>query len=154
MEICGKNIGTACNNDSRHCSCTYINAERLFPGKTVILKEFLPKEEYFALLNKIDIAIFDTDRQIALGNIHTLIKNNVKLYLSETGVMYDYFLDNGVYVQGIKKLLLEDFNQFISVPPYDYNEKFKNWLEARLDYQAKIKQWENIFSEIKLQLEK
>ena len=43
------------------------------------LRSFMPKDEYFELLDRIDIAIFQTYRQCGLGNIYQMIFRNVKL---------------------------------------------------------------------------
>ena len=47
-------------------------AKRIFGDKVIILSDFIPKEEYFELMERIDIALFNTKRQSGLGNIYRL----------------------------------------------------------------------------------
>ena len=69
-------------------------AQKLFPGKTIVLNDFMKADEYFKLTKRIDIAIFDTKRQCGLGNINRMICRNVKLYMPKESVMYKYFREN------------------------------------------------------------
>lgn len=127
-------------------------AEEHFPGKVICLREMLPKTEYFALLKRVDIAIFDTPRQIALANINHLIFQNVKLYLSPEGVMYQYFLNHGVPVQNTASLSDCSFEALTEyVPPHD-EESFRLYIRSLSNKQVHIDAWTKIYDELRNQL--
>lgn len=125
-------------------------AEKLFPSKTICLREFLPKEEYFELIRKVDIAIFDTTRQIALGNINRMIFRNVKLYLDGDGVMYNYFLSKGVPIQNTVNLKDITFEEFKSPPVIEDKERFMKYIESSTDLTWKVEAWRNIYNTLKI----
>ena len=124
-------------------------AEELFPKKVICLREMLPKEEYFKLINRVDIAIFETTRQIALGNINRMIFRNVKLYLSKDGVMYDYFLENGIPLQDtetLNNITIEELKE--RVRSHDILS-FNNYIKGLSDLDQKICLWQNIYNKLK-----
>jgi len=55
--------------------------EALFGCKFIALREFMKFDEYAEFLSKIDIAIFNHNRQQAMGNITTLLGMGKKVYL-------------------------------------------------------------------------
>jgi hypothetical protein len=80
--------------DSQYADRVQAHAEKLFPGKVICLRQMLAPADYFAHLARVDIGIFDTHRQIALGNIQRMLFRNVKLYLPEL----KYCGDNGAMI--------------------------------------------------------
>lgn len=48
-------------------------ATQLFKDKVVCIREMMDKDDYMKFLSAIDIAIFNTTRQIGLGNITPLL---------------------------------------------------------------------------------
>lgn len=65
--------------------------EKIFGDKFFPLTEFLPPEKYGTYLNSIDIAIFNNDRQQALGNIYALLYLNKKVYIRSDTSMWPHF---------------------------------------------------------------
>ena len=127
-------------------------ANILFPGKVTILKDFIPEKQYFDLLDRVDIAIFDTERQCALGNIHMLNFKNKKIYLSEQGVMYRFFIDEGVPVEkceDIPSMSFEDFSRPLVISD---NDKFSNYLHWISDIEPCRKMWDKIFIDLEKEL--
>lgn len=119
-------------------------ANNHFPGKIIILTEMLPKDQYFELLKRVNVAIFNTERQIGLGNINSLLQNNVKVYLREDGVMYQYFLDNGQPVEKISNIEKESFEQFISAPKVDEKKRDDYW-KKQSSMERKVELWKNVY---------
>ena len=62
-----------------------------------ILK-FLPSNEYSELLSKVDIAIFNHEKQQALGNLIHLLGYGKKVYINHSSDFYKMFLDMGVKI--------------------------------------------------------
>ena len=124
-------------------------AEREFPGKVIALRKFMPKEEYFKLIEKVEIAIFDTDRQCALGNIERFIFRNVKVYLSENGVMYKYFFDLGVPVQKCESINKLSFEEFIIQPTIKNRELFMKYIKSLSSIDQTVEKWTYIYESLR-----
>lgn len=124
-------------------------AEKEFPGKVIALREFVPEEEYFKLIEKVGIAIFDTDRQCALGNIERLVFRNVKVFLSENGVMYRYFSDLGVPVQKCESIDKLSFKEFIERPPIKNKENFMNYIKSLSCIDQTVEKWTYIYESLR-----
>lgn len=120
-------------------------AQELFGEKAIILKDFMPKADYFNLLSRVDIAIFNTDRQIGLANINSLLKKNVKLFLSRNGVMYPYYKETGATVvpyDEVKNMTFEQFSSIICPDP-----KFEDYLNSYYDYRGNVGFWKKIYDD-------
>ncbi len=128
----------------------YANA--LFPGKVIVLRDFMPKEEYFKLTQKISIAIFDTERQCGLGNINRLNFRNVKVYLSEKGPMYKYFREKGVPVEKYENIKTMSFEDFIQPLQTTEKEKFNSYINELSSIDVAVNQWREIYESMRLSL--
>jgi dTDP-N-acetylfucosamine:lipid II N-acetylfucosaminyltransferase len=86
--------------------------EKLFGDKFKPLVDFLPPAEYARILNSVDIAVFNHNRQQALGNIKTLLYLGKKVYIRKDVTTWDYFERIGITVYdtyGMDKLSFEEF---------------------------------------------
>ena len=131
-----------------------IKAEEMFPGKNICLREFMPFNEYIQFLNNVDIVIYNSKRQIALGNIYEAIANNTKIYLPCEGQMYPYFKEKGVPVQKLEDLAQCTFENFLTDCKIEDKESFNEYIEflSNIDIQADY--WKNIFDDLRVRLEK
>ena len=121
-------------------------AENMFKEKAYPLMEFMPADQYFDICNGVDIAVFNTYRQAGLGNIHRLIWNRVKVYLPKDSVMYKYFKGCGVPVQAIEQIASESFEEFISDPVVEDEEKYTNFLRSLSEIKWKVEKWREIYN--------
>lgn len=78
--------------------------KELFGNKFSALQDFMPRKEYEELLKKIDIAIFNHDRQQALGNIITLLGFGKKVYIRNNLTHWDFFVGIGVSINNISDI--------------------------------------------------
>ena len=124
-------------------------AKNTFGDKVLILREFLPYNEYSQLLTKVSIAVFNTERQCGLGNIHLLNFRNVKLFLSGNGVMYSYFLSNGVPVQKYEDIKDMTFKEFIKVIKTDDKEKFDKYIYSLSNIDQSVCKWNDIWENLR-----
>lgn len=129
-------------------------AENYFPKKTIILKDFMERDNYYKLLSRVSIAIFDTERQCGLGNIHRLTFRNVKIFLSETGTMYSYFLSRGVPVEKCEDIFNMSFEQLIKVPEVKDEGEFRKYINERMDTNWAVSLWNNIYNDMRKDLDK
>lgn len=123
--------------------------EDVFPNKYIILKDFIPKEEYFRIVRRIDIAIFYTYRQTALSNIYEMINNNVKLFMPEGSVMKDYFSSLGIPIGSIESIQNIDFEQFTSNIEWEKISGPKEFIDRLNDYDRQLKYWTDIYDELR-----
>jgi dTDP-N-acetylfucosamine:lipid II N-acetylfucosaminyltransferase len=79
----------------------------MFGDKFMPMCDFMPIDAYHAYLSTIDIAIFNHDRQQAMGNIITLAGMGAKLYLNKTQTPWELFNSIGVKVYDCQSISLE-----------------------------------------------
>lgn len=104
--------------------------KKIFGDKFIALTEFLLPEEYGKYLNSVDIAIFNNDRQQALGNIYALLYLNKKVYIRSDTPMWSHF----------KEKFDIDMNEFLLVE----NINFEEFIQRNGNQKSKI---ENVFEE-------
>lgn len=86
--------------------------ERMFGNKFKPILDYLPREEYFDIINKSQVALFGQKRQEATGNIGRLLIVGTKVFMREENPMFAYYKDKGYYIFSFEKDLntLEDLN--------------------------------------------
>jgi dTDP-N-acetylfucosamine:lipid II N-acetylfucosaminyltransferase len=80
--------------------------------KFIPLLDFIPIDEYNKFLCKIDVAIFNHDRQRGLGNIITLLGLGKKVFINECISTWNYCHDNNLKVYSINSELKEILTPF------------------------------------------
>lgn len=123
--------------------------ENVFPGKFILLKNFVTKEEYFKIIQRIDIAIFYTYRQTGLSNIYEMINNNVKLFMPEGSVMKEYFCSLGIPIESIETIETQNFRQFSSTIEWGELTGPKEFIDGLNDYDKLLKYWIDIYDELR-----
>jgi len=78
----------------------------IFGDKFYPLLEFMDFKKYLKLLSEIDIAIFNHDRQQAMGNITTLLGLGKKVYLRKDVITWNYLTEVGVKVFDVESINL------------------------------------------------
>ena len=89
--------------------------KELFGEKFVPLTQFLPLEAYKELLASVDIAIFYSKHQHAMGNIITLLGLGKKVYIMKDTTPWDLFSRLGVCVFDVEALSLDLINPEIAL---------------------------------------
>lgn len=72
------------------------------------VEDFLPYEDYISLINQHSIAVFNSYRQMALGNIFIALKCGVKVYLSLKNPSYQWLKRLGFIIYSIEKDLTQN----------------------------------------------
>lgn len=127
----------------------YQYLEKVFPGKYIVLKDFLPKEEYFEIVKRIDIAIFYTYRQTALSNIYRMINSNVKLFMPENSVMKEYFCSLGIPIFSVESINDMDFTDFTNTIKWEDLLGPQLFIENLNDYDKNLKYWIQIYDDLR-----
>ena len=76
---------------------------RLFGKRCLALTEFVPREQYNAILSSCAVMIQPHYRAQAMGNIVTALWLGMKVYLSEKNITYDYFKRLGLIIFSIEQ---------------------------------------------------
>ena len=124
-------------------------AKAKFGDKVICLREFMPRDEYYALVKRIDIAIFDTYRQIGLGNINAMVFGNVKIYMPQDSVMYQYYTANGVPVQKIEDLQSIAFDELKEPIKTSAPKAFQDYIDSLKNMERKVANWKAIYDDLK-----
>lgn len=82
--------------------------KKLFGSQFIPLLEFLPLDDYVKIYNSVNVAIYDIQRQCAVGNIYLAIWNGVKVFLPHDSVNYQYLKGIGLKVYSIE----DEFNEY------------------------------------------
>ena len=124
-------------------------AEEIFGDKALCLREFMGKDAYFSLLRRVDIAVFNTQRQIGLSNVNSHAFRNVKLYMPQTCPMYQYYKDCGVPVQDYTDLKDIDFETLKKPVKTTDPERFEEYINSLQNMNKKVGYWETVYSAMK-----
>jgi len=84
---------------------------------------FLPSDEYFAFLQKMDFAVFGSIRSKALGNILALLAYGKGVYLHPGTNTYNNLTDQGIKVFDLQDLSLERFKENKKQLPLTHNQQ-------------------------------
>ncbi|MEO9023060.1 MAG: TDP-N-acetylfucosamine:lipid II N-acetylfucosaminyltransferase [Ginsengibacter sp.] len=86
----------------------YVKSLRL---KIKLLENFLPYNEYLVETAYCNIAVYNSFRQMALGNIFISIANGAKVYLSEKNISFSWLKQLGFIIYSIEKDLKKDLEE-------------------------------------------
>lgn len=111
----------------------------IFGYKFKSVTNFLNFEEYKDLLNKVDIAIFNNNRQQAGANIKLLIGYGKKVYVSKENSFYKELKFNNIKIFDIENFNLEKINPKIA-------KKNKKFALKYYSLKSLINSWKNIFN--------
>ena len=110
----------------------------------------MPKKQYYNHLKDIDIAIFNNNRQQAMGNIAALTLLGAKVYIRDDTTMWNHFvLDNGFRLYSMNSICELNFDSFIykNINDLDHNTKMvKTLMSEEKRYQI----WSDIFEKMKI----
>jgi len=77
---------------------------KLLGERFIPLTDMLPFNQYLALLAEIDIAIFNNNRQQAMGNIISLLSFGKKVFLRSDVTHWRFFQDQHIFLSDIESL--------------------------------------------------
>lgn len=86
-----------------HADLIEKEATKLFPDKCTLLKEYMPRVEYYNIIDKCQCAIMGHRRQEAGGNISFLLKHGKKVFLREDNSLLNYYKDLGCAIFSFEK---------------------------------------------------
>ena len=117
-------------------------AKAIFSEKAICIREMMDKDKYMDFLSTMDIAIFNTQRQIGLGNIAPLIFMEKKIYMPMLSIMYEHFTSKGISICDYNRIKDMSFEEFIK--PVDMKNA-KEHIITSVDKERLKKLWANVF---------
>lgn len=98
----------------------YIRSDR---HNLFFLRDFLPREKYFELIDSCSYAVFGVIRQQAMGNIYYCLLRGIKVFLYRESIVYKFMKEYGFVVYAI-----EDIDESSFINPLSITETKKNTL--------------------------
>lgn len=112
--------------------------ERFIP-----LTGFMPYKEYMALLSNIDLAVFNNNRQQALGNIASLLYYGKRVYVNPANACLEYFQDFGCTLYSTEELCDESIQKGC---PSEVKKENRCAILNFFSDEAFRQRWESIFT--------
>lgn len=116
--------------------------KELFGKNFVPITEFMPFEKYLETLAKIDLAIFNHNRQQAVGNITTLLSLGKKVYIRDDITTWGFCEDHGLKVYSLNF----EFQDVFTPMPDEIKNKNKERMKEQFSEKKLVSDWEVIFS--------
>lgn len=113
--------------------CCLKKGRKWFKNSFYPILRYMPKEEYFSIINKPQVALFGQKRQEASGNISRLLIEGTKIFLREDNPLLGYYRDKGYYVFSFEN----DLRTIEDLSPLTYDEQVHNrkvWYRTRTYY--------------------
>jgi len=126
-------------------------AQQRFDGRSVCaLTERMPSDSYTAILRDIDVGVFNNDRQQGMGSIFQLMCLGAKIYLRKGTLMWDHYKSLGCAVYDINEISSLTLSEFINQSEDNRQRNFRI-MTQRNDSDVKIKQWQDVFTQMRKQ---
>lgn len=124
-------------------------AQEIFGEKNVFaVRKRMTGDEYVDFLSRMDVAIFNNNRQQAMGNIAILIACGAKVYIRQDTTMWQGYQEKGYHLESVSQIDEEDYASFIR-----YDEEIKNanmqCIADYVDIRHLKDKWETIFRSMK-----
>lgn len=100
------------NNDS-YTTTIIKKGKEIFGIKFIPMTDYIDRDNYYNFLSEIDICIMFHIRSQGAGNIITLLKKGIKVYLNDKSTIYNYFISIGLSIKPINLGIILSFNDFI-----------------------------------------
>lgn len=109
------------------------------------LTKMMPLQEYTNLLSSCQVAVFNNDRQQAMGNINTALMLGTKLYLRNGTSMWEQYGQEGFILHDVKALETESLTEALFI---DEHEKYINLQAIKRHWSPELakEQWQAVFN--------
>ena len=81
-----------------------------------------------------------------------MIFHNVKIYMAENSVMYNFFHSSGIPIQSYQLLNQQDFAGFTSPVKIENEEKFEEFIKKISGIEGVVSLWRNIYDTLRSDL--
>jgi len=116
----------------------------LFGDKSKILLDFMPPSEYARLLDEIDVAIMNHDRQQALGNICSLLALGKKVFINDMASHYEGLIEKGLCIYPVSSIEKLSLDELCSMPK-EAREMNSALIKTMLSDESCVKAWGHLY---------
>lgn len=116
-------------------------------SKVAALREQMAGSDYLKLLSKVDVGVFNNNRQQAMGNISQLILTGAKVFLRKDVSMWKHFESLGCELNDFDSIAQLSFEDFINENP-EVKESNIAVIKKRHSLEEKVDTWRHIFTEM------
>lgn len=116
-----------------------------FPKKARILERLMPQLKYTEFLWNMDVAIFNAERQNALGNILKLLYMGNKVYLTPNGPLYTFFKEKNIEIYSTKDIGKIPYSEFVT---RSSNKNAIAWIRKTYHPELSKINWKKCFEDI------
>ncbi|MBR5372397.1 MAG: TDP-N-acetylfucosamine:lipid II N-acetylfucosaminyltransferase [Oscillospiraceae bacterium] len=133
--------------DSAYAETVIRTGRELFGDKFVPLTEFMDIETYYGYIARSAIAVFNNNRQQAMGNINAALGLGCKVYIRSDTAMWDsYCVTRGYKVYKAEEIGSVPFAEFADCAD-DPEENYRIYQEAS-SLDKYVRQWQQVFDSI------
>jgi glycosyltransferase involved in cell wall biosynthesis len=118
---------------------------QIFGKKFIPLLDFIRFDEYINILNTMDVAVMNHDRQQGLGNILMLLYLRKKIYIQPDTTTYKCLSRFGISLYDIKEIKRNKLSDFVKYPNDDAKSN-SEIIEATYSKTNCIRSWQAIFN--------
>ena len=123
------------------------NGKKIFGDKFKELTEYMYLTEYWELLNKCCVGIFNNNRQQGMGNIISLGYFGAKVYIRhDTSMWREFIHDAGCCFFDVENVGKVNFKEFISISDKDIETNY-NRISEWCGEERSVKLWKTIFQD-------
>lgn len=115
----------------------------IFGDKFEPLMKFMAPDEYLSLLNEVNVAVMNHDRQQGLGNTLSLLYLGKKVFLRQDTTSNEYFVGMDIKVFDVGNISMNSIEEFTSFLPSD-GQKNREILKSAFSESNFIQNWKNI----------
>ncbi len=115
--------------------------KELFGDKFQPLCDFMPKDEYFQMMRRVDVGVYNYNRQEGLGNIWSLILSGKTVYMKHDTSTTSFFKRNGIVVNDVADFSNGQINK-LSKEVIDSNIDI---LTPLIGVEMSISKWKEVF---------
>lgn len=134
------------NKEDNYVARISKKAEEIFGGKTACMKRLMPPHNYSELLCNIDISVYQSKRQNALGNILRSLYTGNKVFLSPDNPLYTLYVQNGIEIGNADEIKNMTYEEFIT--PVN-SDAAVQWIRRNHHPDAVAVYWKLFFDECK-----
>lgn len=120
----------------------------IFGEKFRPVTHFMDIEKYTQFLNSCDAAVFNNNRQQAMGNINMLLQLGKKVFLRKDNRMWDHYKEAGLLLYEIDTADELSIREFVHMDPAAAFNNIKI-MEKKQDFRRVIEQWKTVLEDNK-----
>lgn len=122
---------------------------KIFGNKFVPLLKYMDKKMYYEYIAKSCVAVFNNNRQQAMGNINAALGLGCKVYIRSDAPMWEEYYKKRKYeVFKVEDIDSMTFDEFVRISDEQIAANQKRYIKSS-DYNVFVKQWTDVFESMR-----